>query len=452
MATSVAPTQVIGNMATSKIAAAMVAEVESDLPLLMHANKSVQKPFETAGDGTTMDVIVPEMPTVGDGAWLNEGDPITPGGKGHELDYSNKAVPVVLKQKHVAFGIPGALEFASIEDMENLVTKPYGSTLASEIQKDVAEAAMGASAFTAVLEGAGKFPQVSEAIAMLRKARSYGKLYGVVGSTLNGKLAGEGIQYFNPQNNISDIWKSARLGEYNAAEWFTTPDVEDLIVPSTASAAGQPLIGADNTVQAISKGKKLFTTGVEGDYAWITIGVADSDGNITSQAAVKGESFVIGVADSAGNITPTVTVADIFGNDTGAAYSFKILDVKVEGLNVLGKVKNPGFGEACNSVAGDLNDVDSASVSIGLDPLKQTGPGVYYRGIIYAQNALCVAFGRFAKPVNASVAQYSGQNGVTIRTTSQYQIEYDRNVTRWDTLVGANLARPNWAVELLVKA
>ena len=447
MATSVAPTQVIGNMATSKIAAAMVAEVESDLPLLMHANKSVQKPFETAGDGTTMDVIVPEMPIVGDGAWINEGDPTEPGKKGHELDYSNKAVPVVLKQKHVAFGIPGALEFASIEDMENLVTKPYGSTLASEIQKDVAEAAMGGSAFTAVLEGAGKFPQVSEAIAMLRKARSYGKIYGVVGSTLNGKLAGEGIQYFNPQNNISDIWKSARLGEYNSAEWFTTPDVEDLIVPSGSGAVNSNVLGVDNTVQAISKGKKLFTSGVDGDYAWLCIGALDSDGNITQQLAYEGESIVIGSYDSDDDkVTATVTVADIFGNDTGAAYSFKILETKKDNGYLYGKVKNPGFGEAFNTVAGTINS------TTGLDALKQTGPGVYYRGIIYAQNALCVAFGRFAKPVNAAVAQYSGQNGVTIRTTSQYQIEYDRNVTRWDTLVGANLARPNWAVELLVKA
>lgn len=444
---SVAPEQKIGNLTTSKIAAAMVCEVESQLPLLMHANKTVQKPFETSGDGDTMNVIVPEMPIVGDGAWINEGDPINPGEKGNELDYSNNAVPVTLHQKHVAFGIPGALEFASIEDMENLVTKPYGSTLASKIQTEVADMAMNKASFTAVLSSSNEFPQVSEAIALLKKARAYGKLYGIVGSSLNGRLAGSGIQYFNPNGAISDIWKSARLGEYNTAEWFSTADVNDLIVPSTSGAAGSEILGASNTVQAVVKGKKLFTSGTEGDYAWVCIGAVDSDGNITQQLAHVGESFILGTTDSDGNITAVgVSVADVFGNDTGAAYAFKVLETKIDGAYLYGKVYNPGFGEAFNSTAGTVN------TTANLHAIKLTGPGTYYRGLIYAQTTLCVAFGRFAKPVNAQVGQYSGQNGITIRTTSAYEVLKDRNVTRWDCLCGANLARPNWAVELLVKA
>ena len=443
-----APEQKIGPLSTSKIAAAMVAEVEASLPLLMHANKSVQKPFETAGDGTTMDVIVPECPTVGDGAWINEGDPVVDndgimGTKGHELDYSNRAVPVTLHQKHVAFGLPSALEFSSIEDMENMVTKPYGSTLASAVQTEVADAAMNGSAMSCVFTSASKFPQVSDAIAMLRKARSYGKLYGVIGSTLNGKLAGEGIQYFNPQNNISDIWKSARLGEYNSAEWFTTPDVTDLIVPSWSAAAGSVNITSTN-VQSIAKGKKLFKD--DGAEVWIkSAATVDSTLAITDGWA-KGELFVIGTVDSAGNITPTVTVADIFGNDLGEAYSFKVLDTKIEnesGTNYLYiKVRNPGYGEAY--YAG--GDAAITSVVKVTDASK-----TYYRGLVYAQNSLCVAFGRFAKPQGAIVGQYSGQNGVTIRTTTQYQVMKDRNVYRMDTLVGAALARSNHAVELLIE-
>lgn len=432
-----APEQKIGPLSTSKIAAAMVAEVESDLPLLMHANKSVQKPFETAGDGTVMDVTVPEMPIVGDGAWINEGDPVADhdgimGTKSHELDYSNKAVPVTLKQKHVAFGIPSALEFASIEDMENLVTKPYGSTLASAIQTEVAESAMNGSAFTIALAGASKFPTVSTAIAELRKARAYGKLYGVVGSTLNGVLAGEGIQYFNPQGNISDIWKSARLGEYNGAEWFTTPDVRDLIIPANAPAAASTLtVTAGPTMNVIGKGVNLFGDGSE---TWLNVGSSyvDSDGAVLDTAPVVGQVL---------NITG-VYVADIFGEKLTRLYDFKILDRRVVSGNLEIKIKNPGFGDAY--FAGPSATLASLSVV--------TGPGTYYRGIIYAQNALCVAFGRFAKPVNAQVGQYSGQNGVTIRTTSAYQVMKDRNVTRWDTLVGSNLARPNWACEILLSA
>lgn len=431
-----APEQKI-NVNTSRIAAAMVAEVESDLPLLMHANKSVQKPFETAGDGTVMDVIVPEMPVVGDGAWINEGDPVAdrdgnPGTKGHELDYNNKAVPVVLKQKHVAFGLPSAMEFNSIADMENLVTKPYGSTLASAVQTEVAEAAMGGSALTLALAGGSKFPQVSTAIAELRKARAYGKLYGVIGSTLNGVLAGEGIQYFNPNGQISDIWKSARLGEYNGAEWFTTPDVRDLIIPSNAPAAASTLtVTGGPTMNVIGKGVKLLGDGAE---TWLNVGSSyvDSDGAVLDTAPVVGQVL---------NITG-VYVADIFGEKLNRLYDFKILDRRVSSGNLEIKIKNPGFGDAY--FAGPSATLSSLSVV--------TGPGTYYRGVIYAQNALCVAFGRFAKPVGAEVGQYSGQNGVTIRTTTQYQVMKDRNVYRFDTLVGANLARPNHAVELLVSA
>ena len=412
----------------------------------MHANKSVQKPFETAGDGTTMDVIVPECPTVGDGAWINEGDPVVDhdgvmGTKGHELDYSNRAVPVTLHQKHVAFGLPSALEFSSIEDMENMVTKPYGSTLASAVQTEVADAAMNGSAISCLFTSASKFPQVSEAIAALRKARSYGKLYGVIGSTLNGVLAGEGIQYFNPQNNISDIWKSARLGEYNSAEWFTTPDVTDLIVPTWSAAAGATTITSTN-VQSIVKGKKLFKD--DGAEVWIkTAATVDSTLAITN-GWVQGELFEIS----------GVTVADIFGNDLGEAYSFKVLDTKIvneSGTNYLYiKVRNPGYGEAYyaggDAAITSVNKITEPGTSGGVT-VAQT----YYRGLIYAQNSLCVAFGRFAKPQGAIVGQYSGQNGVTIRTTTQYQVMKDRNVYRMDTLVGAALARANHAVELLIK-
>ena len=428
-----APEQKIGPLSTSKIAAAMVAEVESDLPLLMHANKSVQKPFETAGDGTVMDVIVPEMPTVGDGAWINEGDPVEAGGKGNELDYSNHAVPVTLKQKHVAFGIPSALEFASIEDMENLVTKPYGSTLASAIQTEVAESAMNGSAFTKVLASTGKFPAVAQAVSSIRKARAYGKLYGVVGSDLNGALVGEGISYFNPQNNISDIWKSARLGEYSGAEWFTTPDINDIVIATSGPGVYQQTTATP--IQSVVKGKKLFAG--QGEYAWVqitTAGMLKSDGSITDNVLTQRY-----------NITG-VYVADIFGNNTNELYTFRVVDHKVEDVGgtdyIFVKVYNPGFGEAYY-VGGD-NATPSLEATLA--------HGTYHRGIIYSQNALCVAFGRFAKPANAQVAQYSGQNGVTIRTTSAYQVMKDRNVTRWDTLVGAALARPNWACELLVKA
>lgn len=429
-----APEQKIGPVTTSKIAAAMVAEVEAQLPLLMHANKSVQKPFETAGDGDTMQVIIPEMPVVGDGAWINEGDPKTAGGKGNELDYSNHAVPVTLKQKHVAFGIPSAMEFNSIEDMENLITKPYGSTLASAIQTEVADMAMNASAFSKVISSTGKFAQVAQAVADLRKARSYGKLYGVIGSSLNGALVGEGINYFNPQSNISDIWKSARLGEYSAAEWFTTPDVTDIAIDGTGPN-GTGTLATATPIQSVVKGKRLFAG--QGEYAWI---------QLSDSSLVRSDGSTVGNIDKLRYTISGVYVADIFGNSTSASYTFKPLELKVEDVGgtdyAFIKVYNPCYGEVF------YNGGDAATPSLSYSMSQ----GTYYRGILYAENALCVAFGRFAKPVNAQVGQYSGQNGVTIRTTSAYEVLKDRNVTRWDCLCGANLARPNWAVELLIKA
>lgn len=440
------PEQKIGPVTTSKIAAAMVAEVEASLPLLMHANKSVQKPFETAGDGDTMNVIVPEMPTVGDGAWINEGDAITPGGKGNELDYSNHAVPVTLKQKHVAFGIPSAMEFNSIEDMENLVTKPYGSTLASAIQTEVANNAMNAAAFTCILPSTGKFPAVAEAVSAIRQARAYGKLYGVIGSKMNGKLVGEGISYFNPQNNISDIWKSARLGEYSAAEWFTTPDIESFTLSTSGPGFYEHTIDSAD-IQTVSKGKRLFKGA--GEYVWLRVdGMVNSAGTITPN--VTKERYALKVTGNSASWVAGVKVADIFGNDTNEPYVFHVLDYKVEDVGgtkyLFLKFYNPGYGE----VFYDGGDETLTKIHSVLPSSNGGNPITYHRGILYAENALCVAFGRFAKPVNASVGQYSGQNGVTIRTTSAYEVLKDRNVTRWDTLVGANLARPNWACEILL--
>lgn len=424
-----APEQNI-SVTTSRIAAPMVAEVESQLPILMHANKAVQKATETAGNGTTMDVIVPEMPEVGDGAWINEGDATGASSKAHELDFHNRAVSVVLKQWHVAFGIPSGLEFASISDMANQVVKPYGSTLASKVQTEVADKLLNESAFSLVLNSADMWPSVSEAIANIRKARAYGYLYGVVGSTLNGKLAGSGIKYFNPTAQISDIWKSARLGEYNGAEWFSTADVTDLIVPNTSAAAGSTSVTITEGAHNIVKGGRLFNSSA--DALWVTSAATVASGAVTAGGWVKGEIFTIS----------GVNAADIFGNDLGVAYSFKVLDTKIESGNLLIKIANPAYGEAF------YNGGDATISSV----TKVTSAGTYYRGVVYAESALCVAFGRFAKVIGAESKVYSGQNGITARMTSDYQVEYDRTVTRFDCLVGSAVARKNWACELLVKA
>lgn len=427
-----APEQVIGPLATSRIAAPMVAEVEASLPILMHANKAVQKPFESAGNGTMMDVIVPEMPVVGDGAWINEGDATGTSPKAHELDFHNRAVAVALKQWHVAFGIPSALEFASISDMANQIVKPYGGTLASKVQTETANKLMNGAAFTKVLASATMWPQVSEAIADIRKARAYGTLVGVVGSTLNGKLAGSGISYFNPTAQISDIWKSARLGVYNGADWLTTADVEDLVVPSTSAAAGSVSVTITEGVHNIVRGGRLFNT--DSDSVWAKIdGASVASGAVVSGGVVKGEVLTIS----------GVNVADIFGNDLGVAYSFKVLETKIEGGYLYARIANPANGEA----AYNGGDATISSVTKVTKASK-----TYYRGVVYAENALCVAFGRFAPVVGATSKVYSGQNGITARVTSDYQVEYDRTVTRFDCLVGSAVARKNWACELLVEA
>lgn len=424
-----APEQVIGPLATSRIAAPMVAEVEASLPILMHANKAVQKPFETAGNGTMMDVIVPESPEVGDGAWINEGAATGPSPKNHELDFHNRAVAVALKQWHCAFGIPTGLEFASISDMANQIVKPYGGALASKVQTETANKLLNESAFTKVISSATAWPEVSDAVANIRKARAYGTLVGVVGSSLNGKLAGSGIGYFNPTAIISDIWKSARLGVYNGAEWLTTADVEDLVVPSTSAAAGAVTLTITETEQDPHRGQRLWDT--DADYIWAETAATVSGGVVTADGFVVGEVLTI----------DDVVVADIFGNSTGELFSFKVLDTKIEGGKLYIKIANPAFGE-----------VRLVGASLGTITKVTDASSTYYRGVVWAESALAVAFGRFAPLAGATAKVYSGQNGITARVVSDYQVEYDRVVTRFDCLVGSALARKNWACELLVKA
>lgn len=393
----------------SQIAVPFLAEYADSLPILMNTNKQLDAEFK-AGTGTTMSMIMPDHPDVTTGAAITEG----------QLSYANATKSLTLVQRKVAFGADQVQRALAIKDFKGQVAKPMGGKLSSEIQKLAAKEVQLKADHQIVLAGTKNFEEVGGLIARIRDSRSYDDLFGCLNPQLNSKVIASGIQYYNPVQNISDMFKTSKLGLYNTVEFFQSPDVVGLVTGTLAKGTGT----ATQVKTTLTSGATSLTIKVSG-------------GTATLAGTVKaGQGFTI-----AG-----VNAVDIYGNDLGVPYTFVALADATANANELAITIKPIYTPDATLGNKALANVSAyPAQDAAVTPLQESNSS-YLGGIIWDKQSLLFGSAKLAPMAGTeSEAFDDAPNGISLTITRGPDIMQGREIVRVDTLNGFLLARSNWA-------
>lgn len=392
---------------TSSIAIPFLAEYADSLPILVNCNKQLDAEYK-AGTGTTMTMILPDHPDVTTGAAIDEA----------QLGYTGGTQSLTLTQRKVALGADQVQRALSIKDFKGQVAKPYGAKLASEIQKLAAKEVQMSASHQVVIAAATAFEDLGALIASIRASRSFDELAGCVGPALNSRIISSGIKFFNPSTQISEMFKNSRLGVYNTAEFYSSPDVVGLTTGTLALGAGTQL----NVKNAVTvAGTTTLTLQVTGGTATMT-------GTI-----VAGQSVIVDGCDA----------VDIYGVDVGTPYAFVSQTTATAAANEIELTVLPLYTSAHSKPLANVSAYPAADAAASL---LQASNSVYLGGIVWDKQALLFGSAQLAPIAGTESENFAdGPNGLSIRVTRGPDIMQGREVVRYDVLNGFKLVRQNWA-------
>lgn len=395
----------------SQIAIPFLAEYADALPILINTNKQLDKEFR-AGTGVTMTMVIPDHPEVTDGPSLN------PSIVGSDvLGYSAGSKTLTLVQRKVAIGADQVQRALDISDFRGQVAKPYAAKLASQIQKLAAKEVQLHAAHQIVLGGTKNFEEIGGLIASIRASRSYDDLFGALSPQLNSKVISSGIQFFNPSTQISDMFKSAKLGMYNTVEFYSTPDVVGLTTGTLALGSGTAL--------------KVKTTLVSGDTK-LTLKVVGGTATLTGTVKA-GQVFTVAGSEA----------VDIYGVSVGTPYAFVVLADKTASGNEIELTVDPVYVTADNRALANVSAYPVADAAV---TQVHASNASYLGGIIWDKQSLMFGSAKLAPMAGTeSMVSDDAPNGVSITVTHGPDIMEGREICRFDTLTGFALVRKNWA-------
>lgn len=392
------------NFTLTSVAVPFAAKFEESLPVLMHSNKQLDKEFGN-GTGTTITMIIPDHPDITTGAAV-----------GGSLGYTSGTRTLTLTQRNVAIDANSVVRALDIHNFDEQVAKPYAAKLGSEIQKEAIDTIQKNADYQLVFAGTALFNEVSDAVAGIRDARSFGNLCGAVSPQLGAKIAQSGFTFFNPQSNLSEIWKNSKLGTFQTAEWFQTPDV-------TSLSTGTCDLSATATV----------TTTISADGVTT---LAITDASLAGGETVKaGQGFQV-----AG-----VNMVDIYGQDIGVPYTFVAQADATATAGALSiTIKEPKFSAPEQNVSGNI--LAGAVVT-----QLQDASSSYLGGIVYDDMSLLFGSAKLAPIAGVEEKQMVVGKALAVKTSKGPDITNGREVVRWDCLTGSALVRTNWAAALWFK-
>jgi hypothetical protein len=399
-------TDAVYSFKTSSIAIPFLAEYADSLPILLNCNKQLDKEFK-GGTGTTMTMIIPDHPEIGTGATLTEADG----------DYASGSKTLTLVQNHVWFGANQVQQALDISDLRGQVAKPYGAKLGSYIQKAAARTVQLKAAHQIVMSGTTFFEQVGGVIASIRASRSFDDLFGCLSPVLNSKVIGSGISFFNPSSQISEMFKNARLGVYNTAEFYTSPDVVSLTT-GTLALGGSTVLKVKTTMTA---GQTTLVLKVVGGTATMTGTIA------------AGQGITIAGVDA----------VDIYGDSVGTKYCFVAQALATAAGNEISVIVKPIYTKDDSK---PLNNVSAYPEADMVCTMLQESNASYLGGIIWDKQSLMFGSAKLAPISGTEEDVFSdGANGLSITVTRGPDITKGRQIMRMDTLTGFELVRDNWA-------
>lgn len=391
---------------TTQVAVPMAVKTAQNLPILLNSNKQLDTEFK-AGNGSSMNIVIPQHPDVTTGAVVTEG----------QMAQVTGSVALTLTQRKVAIGADQVVRALDIKDFDSQIASPYGARLASEIQTEAANEVLLQADSEVVITSATGFQGIADAVSYIRAARSYGDLFGAFSPVMAAKVSGSGLGFFNPSAQVTEMYKENAIGRFAQAEWFTTPDVGNLVTGTLATTSGTLSVTAN--------------TSGEGTTA-LTLDATTVAGTLT-----KGESFTI----------DGVNRVDIFGNDTGIPFVFVAQALATAAANSITVTVQPLY-----FAAGAKKNVSvTAILADKAVTLKLDRSATYARGIVWDKMSLYFGSASLAPMAGSDAKVINDPKGLSMTCTKGPDIMNGREIVRWDTLTGFKLARPSWASRVLYK-
>jgi hypothetical protein len=393
---------------TSNKAVPFVAEVERNLPILMNGNVQYDKK-RMAGDGDSMDVLIPGYGVTGTGADMTS----------TSRTYANQKRTVTLTQYHKGVDLTFVEKALKLSSFEDQVAVPYGSEMASEIQKAAVVEMQNAATSAVIIEsGTGDYKNIGKAIGYIKAARATGPMCIAMENTLSQEVQDSGLNFF--QADLKQSFLEGSLGRFRGAKGYETPDIESLQT------------GARTVTGALTLDAKI----VDGATSFTFSAATTLTGDINA-----GE--IIYIADA--------KAVDVYGNATNADRAFVVkadataaanaLTVTVDPIYTTGQLQNVG-GDAVASA-----EIAASSVVT----IETDSNATYLRGLVWAKDAFVIASSKMTPlEMTKLVASASGKSTNVIMQAGS-DIITGKNIYRWDALYGFLMARDNWVSQVLVK-
>ena len=403
---------------TSRIAIPFAAEVEASMPILMNGNRQFDKNF-VAGNGSTVDVIIPGYGTVNVG----------PDMSGVDLSYTAAKVSVTLVQRNVGVSLTQVEQSLALSNFDEQIAAPYGIKLGSDIQKLAAQELLLKADTAVILAGAGEtvttgqYATIGTAVTNLHAARASGLSFGAVQNELANQIQNSGLTLFNPSKTVESSFLNGGLGKFRGADWYETPDILTLTAGTHTGTAVVGTVNAGGDTLTLSSGD-LAGTYKQGEVVYLT----------------------------------GVKAVDIYGLALNSLYAFVVqadasvlansVALSIKPIILSGPLKNVSVGAMPAGVA------TVSSQGVANVPAATIANSTYLRGIVWDKMAFVYAAAALQPLAMAkTLGDFKFANGQALTVLAQKGTDFAKgiDIVRWDVLTGFLLARSNWVSSILVK-
>ena len=386
------------SIAVSQIAVPMMDELNKKLPLLNNATKEYNKNY-IGGNGTTLNIIIPDFGVVGTGPALVAG----------QLNYNSQTVALVLIQNSVAIPLTQINDTLYLSDKQIQVAEPYAARLATAIQLSAANnIALAADGITVT---SGSFSTIRTAVGSIKASRYDGKIIGVLSNDFYTAVVNSGLQFFNTGVALTNKEGSEIISNYGGAEWYETPDIAPLVTGTWAPAT-----------------TATVTTTVSADGATsITI----TDATATSAVSIAaGQAFAV----------TGIKIVDRYGAAIAQDYAF-IAQASAVGSagSMTVTVKPLTFSSIPTK---NVSGVITAGLVV---KAIHAANSTYSRGLVYGREAFAYGAAKLNPIATTSVSFEDVDGGLAIMATEGQDVYNGLSYIRWDTLTGFKMLRSNFA-------
>ena len=290
------------------------AEIEESCPII-EDTRSTQEGLK-GRQGGKLKVAIPDpgktfvkkggVPTIGSGADIENTDV--------KEFYREFTVSVATN----AATIDSLSRVTDIDSFEREVANPRSAELGAGIQEAIigesglySDSAFVADGTSASFDG---FGLLSEMAGSLSDSRCAGELVGYMSGKIKSKIAKGGLKLFNENAIAGELYRKAKIGEYENVMWKNTPMpvITTGALPTSTTVSAKPTEGSDTIV--LASANITTATTIKAGTVFTVANVSKCD--VLGHVMAEDKAFVVQEDATGGSGTISLKVTEM--NATGA--------------------------------------------------------------------------------------------------------------------------------------